>query len=105
MIHGHRTFIRSAAVLAVAAALAGCAAFSGRETTGEYVDDATVTTKIKADILKDSTLKTLQINVETMQDVVQLSGFVDSSEAKTRAGNIARDVEGVRGVRNNLVVR
>lgn len=105
MIYRNRTFRTAVATLALVVALAGCAVFSGRETAGEYVDDATVTTRVKAEIFKDSTLKTMEISVETMQDVVQLSGFVDSAQSKSRAGDIARNVDGVHGVRNNLIVR
>lgn len=83
--------------------VAGCAAISGRETPGEYVDDATITTKVKASIISELGLK--QIGVETMQNVVQLSGFVDSSQVKARAGEIARGISGVKEVRNDLVVR
>jgi len=92
-------------VCAVTGVIAGCTVFSGRETAGEYVDDATVTTKVNAQIVSESSLKSSQINVETMQDVVQLSGFVDSAKAKERAGEIARNVDGVRSVRNNIIVR
>lgn len=93
------------AVCALATALAACSAISGRETAGEYVDDATITTKVKAAIFDEPSLKSMQVNVETFQDVVQLSGFVDSSSSKTKAGEIARSVRGVRSVKNDLVVR
>lgn len=82
---------------------AGCAAISGRETPGEYVDDATISTKVRASIINELGLK--QISVETMQNAVQLSGFVDSPQIKARAGEIARGVSGVQIVRNDLVVR
>lgn len=82
---------------------AGCAAISGRETPGEYVDDATISTKVRASIINELGLK--QISVETMQNAVQLSGFVDSPQIKARAGEIARGVSGVQSVRNDLVVR
>jgi osmotically-inducible protein OsmY len=93
------------AVCALAISLAACSAISGRETAGEYVDDATITTKVKAAILDEPSLKSLQVNVETFQDVVQLSGFVDSSQSKSKAGQLARAVDGVRSVKNDLVVR
>jgi len=92
-------------IVVIASALAGCTVFAGRETAGEYVDDATVTTKVNAQIINEPSLRASQISVETMQDVVQLSGFVDSAQAKERAGTIARGVFGVRSVRNNLIVR
>jgi hyperosmotically inducible periplasmic protein len=85
--------------------LAGCAAFSGRETAGEYVDDAGVTASVKNEIFQDPKLKIFQIHVETFKNQVQLSGFVDSQREAARAGQIARSVKGVQGVNNNLVIR
>lgn len=92
-------------VLALTSSLGACAVMSGRETVGEYVDDATITTKVKAAMFDDPSVKGTQISVETMQNVVQLSGFVDSPQVKTRAGELARSVTGVREVKNDLVVR
>jgi osmotically-inducible protein OsmY len=91
--------------LALTTSLAACAVTSGRETAGEYVDDATITTKVKAALFDDPGVKSMQISVETMQNVVQLSGFVDSAQTKARAGELARSVTGVREVKNDLVVR
>jgi osmotically-inducible protein OsmY len=87
------------------ASLAACAMVSGRETPGQYVDDATITNTIKAKIIGEPKLKVLQINVETMQGVVQLSGFVDSQKSEARAVEIARRVRGVTSVKDDLVVR
>jgi hyperosmotically inducible protein len=98
--------LRSALMaLALITSLAACSVTSGRETVGEYVDDATITTKVKAAMFDEPSLKVMQIGVETMQDVVQLSGFVDSAQTKARAGELARSVKGVREVKNDLVVR
>jgi hypothetical protein len=80
--------------LALTTSLAACSAMSGRETAGEYVDDSTITAKVKAALFDDSSLKSMQIGVETMRDVVQSSGFVDSEPIKARAGEVARGVEG-----------
>lgn len=93
------------AMFALAVVLSGCTVFSGRETAGEYVDDATVTSRVKAAIFNDPKLKSMEISVETMQDVVQLSGFVDSAQSKSKAGEITSNVEGVRQLKNNLVIR
>jgi len=99
-------WLRSVLVaLALTTSLAACAVTSGRETAGEYVDDATITTKVKAALFDDPGVKSMQISVETMQNVVQLSGFVDSAQTKARAGELARSVTGVREVKNDLVVR
>ena len=91
--------------LAFVTALLGCAATQKRESTGEYVDDSVLTTKVKAAILDEATLKTFQINVETFKGVVQLSGFVDSAEHVTRAGEVAGHVPGVKEVKNDLVAK
>ena len=99
-------WLRSVLVaLALTTSLAACAVTSGRETAGEYVDDATITTKVKAAMFDDPSVKVMQIGVETMQNVVQLSGFVDSAQIKARAGELARSVTGVREVKNDLIVR
>jgi hyperosmotically inducible periplasmic protein len=101
----HRLTMASAGIAAAVLLLNGCAPIQGRETTGQYVDDATVSTKVRTELIRDQSLKAFDIHVETMQDVVQLSGFVDSPAQKQQAEQIARGVSGVRSVRNNIVVR
>jgi osmotically-inducible protein OsmY len=93
------------AAFALTSAAAACAAITGQETAGEYLDDTTISAKVQAGIVEDQSLKGFRIGVETMQNVVQLSGFVDTPDAKQRAESIARRVDGVRGVRNDIVVR
>ncbi|WP_027389890.1 BON domain-containing protein [Chrysiogenes arsenatis] len=83
----------------------GCAATSERESTGQYVDDTVITTKVKTAIFQDETLKMHQINVETFKGVVQLSGFVDSALSVTKAGSVARAIPGVTSVKNDLLVK
>jgi hyperosmotically inducible periplasmic protein len=100
-----RAWARVAVVLVSAMTIAACTSTRTTESTGEYVDDATITSKVKAAILAEPGLKTLQIGVETYKDVVQLSGFVDNAQSKARAGEVAAGVSGVRSVRNNLVVK
>ena len=85
--------------------VAGCAGGKNRESTGEYFDDFAITTKVKTAILAKPKLKTLQISVETFKGVVQLSGFVDSSDAASRAAEVARTVKGVKIVNNSLIVK
>lgn len=80
----------------------GCASNSGREGTGEYVDDAVITTKVKSAIFQEKDLKSAEINVETYKGIVQLSGFVSSATASTRATEVARGVKGVKSVKNDL---
>jgi osmotically-inducible protein OsmY len=86
-------------------AFLGCAATQKRESTGQYVDDSVITTKVKTAILHEESLKMLQINVETYKGVVQLSGFVDSQQSVTKAGEVAAGVTGVVSVQNNLIVK
>ena len=96
-------------------ALAGCAATdddrseatqaSERQTAGEVVDDGVVTAKVKARLVDDPVTKAYQINVETFKGTVQLSGFVDSAEARSRAAQLASNVGGVKDVKNSLEVR
>ena len=81
---------------------AGCAATRTQESTGPYIDDSTITTKVKKAIFDEPSLKVSQISVETYKSVVQLSGFVDSSAQIGTAGSIARSVEGVSSVKNDL---
>lgn len=85
--------------------LSACSALSGRESAGEYIDDASITTSVKNRILQDPKLNGFQIHVETFKSQVQLSGFVDSSAEAARAGQIAREVSGVQDVKNSIVVR
>jgi osmotically-inducible protein OsmY len=86
-------------------ALGACAETRTRESTGEYVDNTVITTKVKAAILQDPELKVMQIKVITYKDIVQLSGFVDTAEMKVRAGRVASKVPGVSSVKNDLVVK
>ena len=89
--------------LAVAmVSLVGCASGPGKEGTGEYVDDAVITTKVKAAIFNEPNLKSAEVNVETYKGVVQLSGFVSSATSAARATELARGVKGVVSVRNDL---
>jgi osmotically-inducible protein OsmY len=85
--------------------LAGCAPTPTREGTGEYIDDTVITTKVKTAIFNDSSLKSAEINVETFKGVVQLSGFVNSQADINRAVVVARRVNGVKSVENNMQVK
>lgn len=100
----HR-LVQIAVCIGLAAAFIGCAATHQRESTGQYVDDSVITTKVKAAIFDEDSLKTLQINVKTFKGVVQLSGFVDSARSVKKAAEVAAGVEGVREVKNDLIVK
>jgi len=80
----------------------GCAATPTREGTGQYVDDSVITTKVKAAILNEPSLKVAEINVETYKGAVQLSGFVSSWSAMNKAVEVARGVGGVTSVKNDM---
>lgn len=80
----------------------GCASTSKQEGTGEYIDDSVITTKVKAAILNEPTLKVAEINVETFKGVVQLSGFVNSQADINKAVEVARGVRGVSSVKNDM---
>ncbi len=83
----------------------GCASTSTQESTGEYLDDSVITSKVKAAIFNDPNLKSLEINVETFKGVVQLSGFVNSDTAINRAIEITRNVKGVKSVKNDMRIK
>jgi osmotically-inducible protein OsmY len=74
-------------------------------SAGRAIDDGLITARVKAALVADPVTKARQINVETYQGVVQLSGFVDSKEARRRAVEIARDIDGVRRVKNSMELR
>ena len=80
----------------------GCAPTPTREGTGEYVDDSVITTKVKAAIFNETTLKATEINVETFKGVVQLSGFVNSQADINKALEVARNIKGVQSVKNDM---
>ena len=84
------------------AATLGCAATADRQSTSEYVDDSWITTKVKSEIFAEPSLKVAQVNVETYQGVVQLSGFVDSNASMAKAVEVARAVKGVKSVKNDM---
>ena len=100
-----KLILRLLICLVLVVSVAGCAGGKRYESTGEYLDDSAITTKVKASILGNSKLKVSQINVKTFKGTVQLSGFVDSSEMATRAVEVARTVKGVKMVNNSLIVK
>ena len=93
------------ACLILVAAFTGCTSTSKRESTGQYIDNSVTTSKVKTAIFNEPTLKSLQIDVESFKGEVQLSGFVDSAQNVKKAGEVARGIEGVISVKNDLVVK
>ena len=92
-------------LLMLIATFAACASTRTQESPGEYVDDSVITTKVKSLLAEDDFLKSFQISVETYKGIVQLSGFVNSRQAVDKAGQIVRSVQGVKSVKNNLIVK
>ena len=91
--------------IAFVAMALGCASTAKQEGTGEYVDDTVITTKVKAAILNEPTLKSAEINVETHKGVVQLSGFVNAQADINKAIDVARGVGGVKSVKNDMRIK
>jgi osmotically-inducible protein OsmY len=89
----------------VAFTVVGCASSGQHESTGQYVDDAAITAKVKAAIFADPGVKSTDVNVETYQGTVQLSGFVADPAAAQKAGDAARSVKGVTSVKNDIRVK
>lgn len=99
----HAGKLLSALFVAVSlVSVAGCAGTPQREGTGEYIDDTVITTKVKAAIFNEPTLKSAEINVETFKGTVQLSGFVNSRADIDKALAVTRGVGGVKSVKNDM---
>jgi len=92
-------------LLMLIATFAACASTRTQESTGEFVDDSVITTKVKALLAADDFLKSFQISVETFQGTVQLSGFVNSQQAVDKVVEIVRSVKGVTSIKNDLIVK
>lgn len=103
LMHIHRlvTLLIAMAVLV----MFGCAGTETSRSTGTYIDDKTISTKVEAQLAADSLTQAIQVEVETYDGVVQLSGFVDKEQTIQRAEEITRGVAGVKDVKNNLVLR
>jgi osmotically-inducible protein OsmY len=93
------------ALLGLGAGLGGCAVTSGQSSAGQYVDDTTITSRVKTRFAKDEQVSASRIQIETLNGTVQLAGFVPTQGEKDRAGAIAREVPDVKDVRNNIIVR
>lgn len=101
----NRHLSRLAACLIVAGALGACASTPKSEGTGEYVDDTVLTAKVKTALLNEPSVSGLAVNVETFKGIVQLSGFVKSPFERERAVDIAAKVNGVKQVKNDILIR
>lgn len=97
-------------LLAIASAAAlvnitGCAVARDQQSVGSYIDDATLTTRVKAKLAEDPVVSAMAISVETMKGTVQLSGFAKMYDERATAERLARNTSGVVGVRNDIIVR
>ncbi len=101
----HLRAIAFATLTGISLLSVGCAVVRDQQTAGAYVDDAAITTSIKARFVEDKTVAATAISVETLNGNVQLSGFAKSSAERSQAENIARNVKHVKSVRNDVVVR
>jgi hyperosmotically inducible protein len=89
----------------VCASVLGCAGSATQESTGEYITDSWITTKVKAALAEDPVVKAREVNVETFKGVVQLSGFVSSDEAMYQAARLAYHIKGVTDVKNDIRIK
>lgn len=99
-----KILIASAVVIATLGSV-GCAVTSGQSTVGQYVDDATIATRVKARFAEDTQVSAMRIQVESLKGTVQLAGFATSQAEKDRAGQLARATPDVKEVRNNIIVK
>jgi osmotically-inducible protein OsmY len=100
-----KVFIGYLVLIMLVATFMACASSPKQESTGEYVDDSVITTKVKSLLAADDFLKSFQIGVETFKGTVQLSGFVNAQDAVDKAVEITRSVKGAKSVKNNLIVK
>jgi len=100
-----RTSLAAALAAAALIALPGCAVTRGQSSVGAYIDDATITTQVKARMVENKEVDAAAISVETLNGTVMLSGFAKNTTERSMAENIARGVNGVKSVKNEIVVR
>jgi hyperosmotically inducible protein len=106
VLRNRNHFIGLASAIVLAGVVSACSVTSGRETGDEYMSDTAITTKVKTQLASDVGLTPAnQIHVETSKRVVQLSGFVDSAAHRAEAESVARNVEGVEGVNNSIIIQ
>lgn len=98
--------IRTAiAVATLAVTMSACAVWRGQESAAEYVSDAAITSAVKSKLAVDKSAPAIGVNVDTMNGMVQLSGFTRTQAEKDNAAAIARQTKGVKSVRNDIIVR
>jgi len=100
-----RSMLTAALAALALPVVAACTPTRSRESAGEYIDDATITTRVKAALVDDPQVKAREVNVETSRGVVQLSGFVANSNDASRAVALAQKVPGVKSVKNDIRIK
>ncbi|MGE5493601.1 MAG: BON domain-containing protein [Actinomycetota bacterium] len=100
-----KSLLVAAMLAATLPVLTACSPSPTRQAAGEYMDDATITTRVKSALVQDPDVRATEVNVETYRGVVQLSGFVDSESDARRAVNLARQVPGVSSVKNDIRIK
>lgn len=100
-----RTTVAAMTAAAALFVLPGCAVTRGQSSVGEYIDDATITTQVKARMVENKEVDAAAISVETLNGTVMLSGFAKNATERATAADIARGVKGVKSVRNEIAVR
>ena len=103
-MNARHSFAALAAAVSIVA-LSGCAVIRGQETVGAYVDDATITTQVKAKMIDNKDVDAGAIKVETLNGTVMLSGFAKSDKERSAAEQIARNINGVKSVKNEIAIR
>ena len=99
------TLTVAAAAALIVAQTSGCAVARDQQTVGSYIDDTTLTTRVKAKFADDPTVSAMSISVETLKGTVQLAGFAKSGDEKSKAEQLARNTSGVQSVKNDIVLR
>jgi osmotically-inducible protein OsmY len=100
-----RTTLTAAAIALTLVTVTGCAVTRGQQTAGAYVDDTAITASVKTRMLEDERVAGTSVTVETLNGTVMLSGFAKSQAERSAAESIARKVDGVRAVKNEITVR
>ena len=100
-----RTRIATLVAASAIVMAAGCAVSRGQESVGAYVDDASITTTVKARMVEDKAVDAAAITVETLNGNVMISGFAKNTLEKSTVESIAIKIKGVKSVQNNIVVR
>jgi len=100
-----KTILLASVVAVAAVCTTGCAVTSGQSSVGQYVDDKTIATRVKARLAEDRSVSAVRIKVESLNGTVQLAGFTTTQAEKDKAAELARGVPEVRDVRNDIIVQ